>query len=83
MGQCLLAGPVGTMLTTQQAADMMNVSRPHLTKLLKAGKIQFEEVGKHRRVPLSALMAYREDKARRQEEAMHELAQLGQEFDQT
>lgn len=74
--------PVGTMLTTQNAADMLNVSRPHLTKLLKEGKIRFEEVGKHRRVPLAALMGYREEKARKQEAALQELARLGQEFDQ-
>jgi excisionase family DNA binding protein len=81
-GNMVTLVPVGTMLTTQNAADMLNVSRPHLTKLLKEGKIRFEEVGKHRRVPLAALMAYREEKARRQEAALQELAGLGQEFDQ-
>lgn len=81
-GNMVTLVPVGTMLTTQQAADMLNVSRPFLTRLLKEGKIKFEEVGKHRRVPLTALMEYREEKARRQEEAMTELARLGQEFDQ-
>jgi len=81
-GNMVTLVPVGTMLTTQQAADMLNVSRPFLTRLLKEGKIKFEEVGKHRRVPLTALMEYREEKARRQEEAMNELARLGQEFDQ-
>lgn len=81
-GNMVTLVPVGTMLTTQQAADMLNVSRPHLTKLLKTGQISFEEVGKHRRVPLHALMEYREEKSRRQEEAMIELARLGQEFDQ-
>ena len=73
--------PVGTMLTTQEAADMLNVSRPHLTKLLKEGQMKFEEVGKHRRVPLASLMDYREQKTRRQEQAMQDLARLGQEFD--
>ncbi|WP_317054341.1 helix-turn-helix domain-containing protein [Roseovarius rhodophyticola] len=81
-GNMVTLVPVSAMLTTQQAADMLNVSRPHLTKLLKQGKIRFEEVGKHRRVPLPALMQYREEKARLQEEAMQELARLGQEYDQ-
>ena len=80
-GNMVTLVPVGTMLTTQQAADMLNVSRPHLTKLLKEGRIRFEEVGKHRRVPLSALMEYREVKVRRQEAALDELARLGQEFE--
>ncbi|WP_071676085.1 excisionase family DNA-binding protein [Nioella nitratireducens] len=80
-GNMVTLVPVSAMLTTQQAADMLNVSRPHLTKLLKQGEIAFEEVGKHRRVPLPALMRYREDKARKQEEAMKKLSKLGQEFD--
>ncbi|MEO9576748.1 MAG: helix-turn-helix domain-containing protein [Roseobacter sp.] len=80
-GNMVTLVPVGTMLTTQEAADMLNVSRPHLTKLLKEGQMKFEEVGKHRRVPLASLMDYREQKARRQEQAMQDLARLGQEFD--
>lgn len=80
-GNMVTLVPVSAMLTTQQAADMLNVSRPHLTKLLKQGEIAFEEVGKHRRVPLPALMRYREEKARKQEEAMKALSRLGQEFD--
>jgi excisionase family DNA binding protein len=69
------------MLTTQQAADMLNVSRPYLTGLLKKGEIAFDEVGKHRRVPLKALMEYKNNKARRQEETLRELSRLGQEYD--
>ena len=80
-GNMVTLVPVSAMLTTQQAADIMNVSRPHLTKLLKQGEIKFEEVGKHRRVPLLALMEYRENKAKRQEEAMQKLSRLGQEYD--
>ena len=81
-GKMVTLVPVSAMLTTQQAADMLNVSRPHLTKLLKQGKIQFDEVGKHRRVPLPALMRYREEKAQKQKKAMEELSKLGQEYDQ-
>lgn len=80
-GHMVTLVPVGTMLTTQEAADMLNVSRPHLTKLLKTGQIEFEEVGKHRRVPLEALMAYRERKRQEREEVLDHLARLGQEFD--
>ncbi|WP_428540045.1 excisionase family DNA-binding protein [Profundibacter sp.] len=80
-GNMVTLVPVGTMLTTQQAADMLNVSRPYLTGLLKKGEIAFEEVGKHRRVPLTALMEYKENKARRQEETLRELSRLGQEYD--
>ena len=82
-GNMVALVPVGTMLTTQEAADMLNVSRPHLTKLLKAGEIAFEEVGKHRRVPLEALMAYRDQKRQQREDALNALARLGQEFDAT
>jgi len=80
-GNMVTLVPVGTMLTTQQAADMLNVSRPFLTQLLKSGEIEFEEVGKHRRVPLQALMGYRERKRKKRESALNELARLGQEFD--
>ena len=80
-GNMVTLVPVSAMLTTQEAADMLNVSRPHLTKLLKQGEIRFEEVGKHRRVPLRALMQYRQAKAQRQEETMKRLARLGQEYD--
>lgn len=74
--------PVSEMLNTQQAAELLNCSRPYLTKLLKRGAIKFEEVGKQRRVPLSPLMEYKEMNAPKQEAAMRELSRLGQEYDQ-
>ncbi len=80
-GKMVKLVPVSAMLTTQQAAFMLNVSRPFLTKLLKQGEIAFVEVGTHRRVPLSALLKYREERFRKQEAAMKELSRLGQEFD--
>jgi excisionase family DNA binding protein len=73
--------PTGAELTTQQAADMLNVSRPYVTKLIKEGKLGHVRVGSHRRVPLDALMAYKAERDIGRRNALRELARLGQEYD--
>ncbi|GAA4620908.1 hypothetical protein GCM10023196_006720 [Actinoallomurus vinaceus] len=67
-------------LNTQQAADLLNVSRPCLIGLLEAGTIPCRLVGKHRRITVETLMEYkrRDDQERRA--AAEDLAALGQEF---
>jgi excisionase family DNA binding protein len=73
--------PKEVELSTQQSADMLNVSRPYLIGLLESGKISFRKVGRHRRIKFEDLMDYkrRDDLSRRT--AADKLAELTEDLD--
>ena len=80
-GRMVTVLPYDASLTTKEAADLLNVSRPHLTKLLKEGAIPYHRVGSHRRVRAEDVVTYRQVRETEREEALDELQRLGQEFD--
>lgn len=78
-GNAVKVIPIHAEVTTQEAADLLNVSRPHVVKLLETGEVRFHKIGKHRRIRFADLMAYKSRRDAKSEAAMAELARQAQE----
>lgn len=80
-GNAVTLIPIHKFLTTQEAADLLNVSRPYLIKLLEKDEIPFEKVGTHRRIKAEDLFKYTEKLQKSKKAALDELIKQAQELD--
>lgn len=76
--QAVTVVPIDKQLTTQQAADMLYVSRPYLNQLLEEGEIPHTKTGTHQRIRLNDVLAYRERRDQERMAALDYLSALGQ-----
>lgn len=77
-GRAVSLVPLEHELTTQEAADLLNVSRPFLVKLLEQRKIPYIKVGSHRRIRFEDLMAYKQQREQERRQCLKELTQFSQ-----
>ena len=79
-GNAVSIVPVHHELTTQQAAELLGVSRPHLVKLVDAGQIPHHKTGSHRRIYFEDLMRYRDVRDAQRAAALRELTRKSAEY---
>jgi excisionase family DNA binding protein len=79
-GRAISIVPVDKELSTQEAADILNVSRPFLVNLLEAGAIHFTKVGTHRRIRFIDLMEYKKHRDEETERGLERIVRISEEL---
>ena len=79
-GDSVTIVPVRKELTTQQAADLLNVSRQYLVRLLEEGRIPHRKTGTHRRLKIEDVLAFKEERHRSRRSALRKLSRMTEEF---
>ena len=78
--QTFVLYPESSELTTKQAADVLGVSRPFLIRVLEAGQIPFRKVGRHRRVLMQDVLAYKKTMQSKRRAALDELVKASEDM---
>lgn len=79
-GDSITVVPIGKEVTTQQAADLLNVSRQYLVRLLDEGRIPYRRTGKHRRLRIEDVLHFKQARDKDRRAGLRELSRLTQEF---
>ncbi|MNS92186.1 Helix-turn-helix domain protein [compost metagenome] len=79
-GKSITLLPSDSEISTQEAADILNISRPYLVKLIEDGAIPFKKVGTHRRLNLNDVIEYDLRMKKIRDKKLEELAKLAQEM---
>lgn len=79
-GHAVALSPIDREISTQKAADLLNVSRPHLIKLLESGRIPFRKTGSHRRIRVADVLEYKARMDAEADRAFTELVEQAQEL---
>lgn len=78
-GQAVTVVPVGQLLTTQQAADLLNMSRQYFVRLLDEGQIPYSKVGRHRRLKIEDVLAHKTRRSAMRKSKLAELTEIAEE----
>ncbi len=79
-GRAVTIVPLNKELTTQEAADILNVSRPYLIKILEEGVIPYTKIGTHRRIRFVDLIAYKKRHDEELQQGLEEITRLSEEM---